>query len=92
MAVIAPFRGLRYNPELVKDLSLVVAPPYDVISSEGQRAFHARHEQNVIRLILGEALEGDDAERNRYTRARDYLRHWQAEKVLVRDEVPAVYL
>jgi len=92
MALITPFRGLRYNPELVKDLSLVVAPPYDVISSEGQRAFHTRHKQNVIRLILGEALEGDDAERNRYNRARDYLRRWQAEKVLVRDEVPAVYL
>jgi uncharacterized protein (DUF1015 family) len=57
MAVIAPFRGLRYNPELVKDLSLVVAPPYDVISPESQRAYHARHDQNVIRLIWGEVCE-----------------------------------
>ncbi len=92
MAHIAPFRGLRYNPGLIKDLSLVVAPPYDVISSEGQRTLHARHDQNVIRLILGESLDGDDAEQNRYSRAADYLRRWQAEKVLVRDPVPAVYL
>ncbi|MBI2902740.1 MAG: DUF1015 domain-containing protein [Candidatus Methylomirabilis oxyfera] len=92
MAVIAPFRGLRYNPELVKDLSLVVAPPYDVISPESQQAFHALHRQNVIRLILGEVCEGDDTERNRYRRAGDYFRRWQAEKVLVRDPAPAIYL
>ncbi|MGH7433937.1 MAG: DUF1015 family protein, partial [Candidatus Methylomirabilales bacterium] len=92
MAHIAPFRGLRYNPDLIKDLSLVVAPPYDVISSEGQRLLHARHDQNVIRLILGESLDGDDAERNRYSRAADYFRRWQAERVLVRDPVPALYL
>lgn len=92
MAVIAPFRGLRYNPEQVKELSLVMAPPYDVISPEEQRAFHARHEQNVIRLILGEALEGDDAVRNQYSRAGEYLRRWQADQVLVREATPALYL
>ncbi|MDD5558603.1 DUF1015 domain-containing protein [Candidatus Methylomirabilis sp.] len=92
MALIAPFRGLRYNPDRVKDLSLVMAPPYDVISPEGQRAFHARHEQNVIRLILGEALAGDDEARNQYSRAGDYFRRWQTEHVLVRDATPAVYL
>jgi len=92
MAVIAPFRGLRYNPELVKDLSLVVAPPYDVISPESQRAFHARHDQNVVRLILGEVCEGDDTERNWYRRAGDHFRRWQAEKILVRDPAPSMYL
>ena len=92
MAVIAPFRGLRYNPELVKDLSLVVAPPYDVISPVSQRAFHARHDQNVIRLILGEVCEGDDSEQNRYRRAGDDFRRWQAEKILVRDPAPSMYL
>jgi len=92
MAVIAPFRGLRYNPELVKDLSLVVAPPYDVISPVSQRAFHARHDQNVIRLILGEVCEGDDTERNWYRRAGDHFRRWQAEKILVRDPAPSMYL
>ena len=92
MAVIVPFRGLRYNPERVKELSLVMAPPYDVISPEGQRTFHARHEQNVIRLILGEALAGDDAVRNPYSRAGEYFRRWQAEQVLVRDPAPGLYL
>src|SRR5574337_71683 len=92
MAVIAPFRGLRYNPERVGDLGLVMAPPYDVISPEGQHAFHARHAHNVIRLILGQTLPGDDAANNQYSRAGDYLRQWQAEQILVRDPAPALYL
>lgn len=92
MAVIAPFRGLRYNPELVGDLDSAMAPPYDVISPEGQRVFHARHKYNVIRLILGETLPDDDAVRNQYSRAGDYFRQWQAEQVLVRDQAPALYL
>src|SRR5574337_1458830 len=92
MAVIAPFRGLRYNPERVGDLSLVMSPPYDVISPEGQQAFHVRHTHNVIRLILGKTLTDDDAARNQYSRAGDYLRQWQAEHVLVRDPRPALYL
>lgn len=92
MALIAPFRGLRYNPEFAGDLSLVMAPPYDVISPEAQHAFHARHTHNVIRLILGETLPGDDAVRNQYSRAGDYFRQWQAERVLVRDPAPALYL
>ena len=32
MAEIAPFRGLRYNQEMIPDLAQVVIPPYDVIS------------------------------------------------------------
>ena len=35
---IRPFRALRYSPELVPDLSTVVAPPYDVISAGGASA------------------------------------------------------
>src|SRR3972149_6359562 len=92
MALIAPFKGLRYNPERVKDLSRVVAPPYDVISPDSQRAFHARHDQNVIRLILGEIREADNGEQNRYRRAGDDFRRWQAEKILVRDPAPSMYL
>jgi len=34
MAVVAPFRGVRYNPEKIAHLEDVVTPPYDVISAE----------------------------------------------------------
>jgi len=31
MAVVAPFRGVRYNPEKIVHLEDVVTPPYDVM-------------------------------------------------------------
>jgi uncharacterized protein (DUF1015 family) len=41
---------------------------------------------------LGQSLDGDDAERNRYSRAAEYFGRWQADKVLVRDLIPGLYL
>ena len=37
MAVIAPFKGILYNPEKIGDMSKVIAPPYDVISQMVRR-------------------------------------------------------
>ncbi|HHX87703.1 MAG TPA: DUF1015 domain-containing protein, partial [Firmicutes bacterium] len=31
MAVITPFKGIRYNTGKIADLSTVIAPPYDII-------------------------------------------------------------
>ena len=36
MAKVVPFKGLRYNTEKFKDLDMVTAPPYDIISAEEQ--------------------------------------------------------
>ena len=33
MPSVAPFRGLRYDPKHVGNLSQVIAPPYDVIDA-----------------------------------------------------------
>jgi uncharacterized protein (DUF1015 family) len=92
MAEIIPFRALRYNPQLIPDLKLVVAPPYDVISPEAQERYHARHPHNVVRLIL--AREGEDAApgRDRYDRAARTYAAWQTEGILRRDPEDGIYL
>jgi uncharacterized protein (DUF1015 family) len=92
MAVIAPFRAWRYSTEKISDLSSVLAPPYDVIEPAQQRQLHERHPWNVIRLESGESFPDDTPRENRYSRAADFLRAWQREGVLRRDEVPAVYV
>ena len=92
MAEIAPFRALRYNPQLVPDLEPVVSPPYDVISPEGQERYHARHPYNVIRLILAKDASPGTTEPTRYERAGAAFKQWQAEGILRRDEEPALYL
>ncbi len=83
MPIIKPFRALRYNASHVA-LTDVVAPPYDVISPEQQNRLYAKHPENVIRLILGR-------ESDRYAAAAESLKQWQQERVLVRDERPAIY-
>jgi uncharacterized protein (DUF1015 family) len=92
MAKIVPFRGLRYHPERVGDLAQVMAPPYDVISPALQDELHARHANNIVRLILGRTSATDTTEENRYTRAAALLRQWRLDGILSRDAEPSIYL
>jgi uncharacterized protein (DUF1015 family) len=91
MADILPFRGTRYNNQLIPDLSLVISPPYDVISKEMQDALYQRHPNNVVRLILTKD-EDDDNFSDKYTRAANYLRTWRSEGILIEDHQPSLYL
>ncbi len=91
MAHIIPFKGILYNTRKIPDLADVVAPPFDVISEQEQRAFHQRHPQNIIRLTLGETSESDTPENNRYTRASGCLNQWLSDGILAVDEKPAIY-
>ncbi len=92
MLTIAPFKGLTYNYLERKDLSTLVAPPYDVINQEEQRAYYQADPHNVIRLILGEKRTGDSDWDNRYTRAADTFQRWQSNRQLIRAARPAIYL
>ena len=88
MAVIEPFRGLRYGPRLADSIADVIAPPYDVISSELQDELHDRHPANFIRLEYGREHNGTD----RYARARATLDAWSNDGSLVQEQTPAYYL
>jgi uncharacterized protein (DUF1015 family) len=92
MANIRPFRGVRYNPARVPDLSAVVTQPYDRIRHGLQEKYYALSPYNATRLVKGYELPDDDQGENVYTRARDYYRLWLAERALVREDVPALYV
>jgi len=92
VAEIAPFRGTRYDPSAVDDLSLVVAPPYDVITEADRDALEVASPYNVVRLILGRDEPGDDERSNKYTRARGLLEAWLAAGVLREDADEALYV
>src|SRR3989338_7771578 len=92
MAVVRPFRALRYDPSRFGDLSLVLAPPYDVIDAQEQDRLYARPPHNAARLIPGKPSAADTPTDNRYTRsARDFAA-WQEQGILRRDPAPALYL
>ena len=92
MTDIAPFKGLTYNFNSGADLSKLVAPPYDVISTDEQESYYKTDPHNIIRLILGRKMKGDSDWDNKYTRASEYFRKWESQETLIHAEKPCIYL
>jgi uncharacterized protein (DUF1015 family) len=84
MVRIAPFRGIFYNQKKVRDLSKVIAPPYDVISKEEQEKLYKKSPYNFVRLDLSQ-------ESDSYSAVAQLLGEWQSQGILERDETPAIY-
>ena len=92
MAEVRPFRGLRYNSDIVGSLSDIIAPPFDTISPELQESLYSRSPHNVVRLEAGKRLPADTPSDNRYTRTASLLREWLRGNVLQREDSPCFYL
>ncbi|TVM04281.1 MAG: DUF1015 domain-containing protein [Candidatus Brocadia sp. WS118] len=92
MAIIKPFRGLRYNQDIIADMSSVMTPPYDVISPQERERYYQIHPNNIIRLDFGKDLPGDSEKANKYTRAAEYLHAWRTNGTLKQEDVPAIYM
>jgi len=92
VADIQPFRGLRYDPQRIGDLSAVITPPYDVISPAEQHRYQDAHPHNIIRLDYGLQRAADSEDDNRYTRAAAAMGQWIDDGILIREEQPALYL
>ncbi len=92
MPSIRPFKAIVYNKEKIKNISKVVAPPYDIIPPDMQDGLYKTHENNVVRLILGKVKDNDNAADNRYTRAASDFKSWLKEDILIEDSIPAIYI
>ncbi len=92
MAVVAPFRALRYNLDKIAGMDKVVTPPYDVINAKQQDGFYNSEPHNIIRLELNRKRDTDNSTDNRYTRATAHLQNWMESGVLARDDQPAFYV
>ena len=80
-----PFRGLRYDPEVV-DIGAVTAPPYDVIDDAEREELAARSPYNVVHVDL--PVGGED----RYDQAARRFQSWRDEGVVVEDDEPSFYV
>jgi uncharacterized protein (DUF1015 family) len=85
MAKIEPFRALHYNLEKTGGLQDVIAPPYDVIDAAQRAELERRSPYNVVRIDLP---QGED----RYAAAAAELASWREQRVIVRDEQPALWV
>ncbi|MBN2136160.1 MAG: DUF1015 domain-containing protein [Acidobacteria bacterium] len=90
MAKVFPFRAYRYNKKKVK-LENVITQPYDKINTDLQGEYYKKDSHNVVRMLLGKELKGDNDLCNKYTRAHCYFWHWVENDVMVRDGKPAFY-
>jgi uncharacterized protein (DUF1015 family) len=81
MAVVKPFRALRYDEHRAGPLRELVAPPYDVISAEARERYLARSPYNVVHVTLPD----DEAD------ARRALTDWRGDGVLAREPEPSLW-
>ena len=91
MAEIQPFHAYRYDAQRVAPAD-VLTQPYDKISPAMQERYYAVSPYNLIAIEKGRVLAGDSAGNNVYTRAAKTVDEWIAEKILVRDASPSIYV
>ncbi|MFQ6030530.1 MAG: DUF1015 domain-containing protein, partial [Dehalococcoidia bacterium] len=91
MAVFRPFRGCRYNEEVVGDLASVLCPPYDMIGPELKESLQRLSPYNAVHLEGGEQPDPVDPEAG-YQQAAALFREWLETGVLRRETEPRFYL
>jgi uncharacterized protein (DUF1015 family) len=84
---IQAFRGYRYAAGGKRDVSPVVAPPYDQISPQTEEQLLALSPHNIVRVTLPR----DEGGVGRYRHAHLVLQSWLADHVWARDDRPAIY-
>jgi uncharacterized protein (DUF1015 family) len=90
MGEVIPFQGIIYNTSKVQG-DEVVAPPYDIITSELKDLLYKKSQYNIARIDSGEEFAGDNEKENKYVRAARYFVQWQKDHVLIRSLNPCFY-
>lgn len=78
--------------EKVKDLALVLTPPYDIIDSELQDRLYNTHPYNFVKIDFGKSYPQDNEADNVYSRSKTYFEQWIKENVLVEDKEDCFYI
>ena len=85
MAIVKPFRGVRFDTEKAGKIEELVSPPYDIISEEQRLSYIETNEHNIIRLELPKGGHP-------YEAAAEILKDWQADGILKTEDQPAIYI
>jgi uncharacterized protein (DUF1015 family) len=88
---IEPFKGYRFGIDRVRDVSQVVAPPYDQISPEIQDRLYAMHPHNIVRVSYPRDEPGPGEVADKYERAGQTLQRWLREGRWERDDRESIY-
>lgn len=84
MVTVQPFRGLRYDPDVVGDWGTVLGPPYDIVDAAQTAELKASSPYQIAHI---EMASGDGIEQ-----AAQTLQQWRVSGAIVQDEAPSYYL
>jgi uncharacterized protein (DUF1015 family) len=88
--IVRPFHGYRHGIGRERDLTKVVAPPYDQITPAMQERLYAMSPANIVRVSYpADQPAGECADK--YVRAAETLEAWLREGVWSREAAPAIY-
>jgi uncharacterized protein (DUF1015 family) len=92
MAQIRPFAALHYNLDRFgRDVSALIAPPYDVLSQQQLARFAAASPNNIVHVDLPYYPPGSAGPDAVYAAANDKLQDWVRSQVLVQDASKRFY-
>lgn len=83
-STIKPFRAAYYNTSLIKDLTDVISPPYDIIDEKTLRYLKNKSPYNFSNILL--AVDSN------YKEAGKCFRKWYKDKILLTDDKENLYL
>jgi uncharacterized protein (DUF1015 family) len=93
MPEIAPFSAIRFNEESTgRDLSALLAPPYDVLDQAAKDQLLAQNEHNIVSVDLPHVPPTDQGPDEVYARAAKRLEDGLAGGVFRREGQPALYV
>ncbi len=91
MAQIRPFAAIRYVAPAGRDVSALIAPPYDVLDERGKGALQARHPNNIVSIDLPHLPPKTVGPDLVYQQANATLQAWLKDGVLARDRAAGLY-
>lgn len=87
---VRPLRGYRFGGG-ERDLTKVVAPPYDQISPAMQERLYAMHPANIVRVSYPADRPEPGETADKYARAGETLQAWLRDGLWAREARPAIY-
>ncbi|MCM8773126.1 MAG: DUF1015 domain-containing protein, partial [Candidatus Omnitrophica bacterium] len=85
MELIKPFKSFHYNPQLLKEISSLVCPPYDLMSREDIHRFKNKHLYNFCNILCID-------EYHDYKDLSKKYNQWIGDGILVEENTPSLYL
>jgi uncharacterized protein (DUF1015 family) len=89
--IIKPVAGYRYAIGRERDVTKLVAPPYDQITPAMQEQLYAMSPANIVRVSYPADQPGPGETADKYARAHETLEAWLLEGLWAREEQPAIY-